>query len=147
MDDWRISDCVNISVDAGTPVKACADGTVVDVKTDGMLGKEVIVQHNGGLQSVYANLTDQVAVKEGEEIEAGTVIGAVGQSAQSELSLVPHLHFEMMKNGQPIDPMVTIQSSSSSGPSSSNTNSSSSASQSTSSTTSSAPSSQSTPSK
>lgn len=110
MDDWRVSDNVSIASDEGAPVKACADGTVLDVKVDSMLGQEVIIQHSGGIQSVYANLSDQVAVKKGQQVQAGTVIGAVGQSAQSEISLVPHLHFAMMKNGQPIDPLVTIQS-------------------------------------
>ncbi len=110
MDDWRVSDAVNIAADEGTPVKACADGTVLDVKVDSMLGQEVIIQHSGGLQSIYANLSDQVAVKKGQQVQAGTVIGAVGQSAQSEISLVPHLHFAMMQNGQPIDPLVTVQS-------------------------------------
>lgn len=110
MDDWRVSDCVDIAADEGAPVKACADGTVLDVKVDSMLGQEVIIQHSGGLQSIYANLSDQVAVKKGQKVQAGTVIGAVGQSAQSEISLVPHLHFEMMQNGQPVDPLVTIKS-------------------------------------
>lgn len=110
MDDWRVSDCVNIAADEGAPVKTCADGTVLDVKIDSMLGQEVIIQHSGGIQSIYANLSDQIAVKKGQKVQAGTVIGAVGQTAQSEISLVPHLHFAMMKNGQPIDPLVTIQS-------------------------------------
>lgn len=109
MDDWRVSDNVNIAADEGAPVKACADGTVLEVKVDSMLGQEVIIQHSGGIQSIYANLSDQVAVKTGQQVQAGTVIGAVGQSAQSEISLVPHLHFAMMKNGQPIDPLVTIK--------------------------------------
>ena len=111
MDDWRTSDSVDISADLGTPVKACADGTVLDVKVDSMLGEEVIIQHGGGLQSIYANLSSKVSVKKGETVQAGTVIGAVGQTAQSEISLVPHLHFAMLKNGQAVDPLVTVQSS------------------------------------
>lgn len=111
MDDWRVHDGVDISSDEGAPVKACADGTVLDVKVDSMLGQEVVLQHGGGLQSIYANLTDQVTVKKGQKVQAGTVIGAVGQSAQGEISLVPHLHFEMLKNGQPVDPLLTIKGS------------------------------------
>lgn len=109
MDDWRVHDGVDIASDEGAPVKACADGTVLEIKTDSMLGQEVIIQHSGGIQSIYANLTDKVSVKKGDKVQAGTVIGAVGQSAQGEISLVPHLHFEMLKNGQPIDPLLTIK--------------------------------------
>ncbi len=111
MDDWRVSDYVNIAAALGTPVKACASGTVLSVKTDSLLGQEIIIQHSGGLQSIYANLGTTVSVKAGQTVTAGTVIGQVGQTAQGEISLAPHLHFAMMKNGEPVDPLVTVGSS------------------------------------
>jgi murein DD-endopeptidase MepM/ murein hydrolase activator NlpD len=104
MDDYRVHDCIDIAASVGTPVKACADGTVLDVKVDDMLGQEVIIQHGGGITSIYANLTNQVNVKKGQKVEAGDVIGAVGQTAQSEIALVPHLYFAMQKNGTYVDP-------------------------------------------
>ena len=108
MNDWRVHDGVDISANAGTPVKACADGTVLDIKTDDQLGQEVIVQHGGGITSIYANLAANPSVKKGQTVEAGDVIGSVGSTAQAEIGLVPHLHFAMMKNGNYVDPMVTI---------------------------------------
>ena len=111
MNDWRTHTGVDIAANAGTPVKACADGTVLDVKTDDQLGQEVIVQHGGGITSVYANLTaftDKPTVKKGQKVEAGDVIGSVGSTAQAEIGLVPHLHFAMMKDGKYVDPLVTI---------------------------------------
>jgi murein DD-endopeptidase MepM/ murein hydrolase activator NlpD len=108
MDDWRVHDGIDIAGNIGTPVKACADGTVSDVKIDDMLGQEVIIQHGGGVMSVYANLTNQVQVKKGQKVETGEVIGAVGQTATGEISLVPHLHYAMLKNGQYADPLITM---------------------------------------
>ena len=111
MNDWRTHMGVDISANSGTPVKACADGTVLDVKVDDQLGQEVIIQHGGGITSIYANLTafgDKPTVKKGQKVEAGDVIGSVGATAQAEIGLVPHLHFAMMKNSQYVDPLVTI---------------------------------------
>ena len=108
MNDYRVHDAINIAASVGTPVKACADGVVLDVKTDDMLGEVVTIQHGGGLVSTYANLTTGVSVKKGQKVEAGDVIGAVGQTAKCEISLVSHLHFAMTKNGTPVDPLATM---------------------------------------
>lgn len=111
MNDWRTHNGVDIAANAGTPVKACADGTVLDVKTDDQLGQEVVIQHGGGITSIYADLTafgDKPTVRKGQKVEAGDVIGSVGATAQAEIGLVPHLHFAMMKNGNYVDPLVTI---------------------------------------
>jgi murein DD-endopeptidase MepM/ murein hydrolase activator NlpD len=108
MDDWRIHNGVNIAGALGTPVKACASGTVSDVKIDDMLGQEVIIDHGNGLISIYANLTNQVTVKKGQSVEVGDTLGCIGQTAQSEIALAPHLHFEITKNGIEIDPLAEI---------------------------------------
>ena len=108
MDDWRVHNCVDIAADKGTPVKACGDGTVTDVKADDLYGQMVTIDHGNGLVSIYGNLSNEVTVKKGQQIEAGTVIGCVGNTAQGEISLVPHLHFAMTKNGTYVDPLVTI---------------------------------------
>lgn len=108
MDDWRTHDGADIASDLGTPVKACADGTVTDITNDPLLGETVVITHGGGMTSIYANLASKVTVKKSQTVEAGQVIGAVGQTAQGEISLVSHLHFAMTKNGKYIDPIVTV---------------------------------------
>ena len=108
MNDYRVHDGIDIAANQGTPVKACADGVVLDVRVDDMLGQEVIIQHGGGITSVYTNLTTGIMVKKGQKLHAGDVIGAVGQTAISEIALVPHLHFAMTKNGQYVDPLITM---------------------------------------
>lgn len=108
MDDWRTHDGVDLAAAEGTPVKACAAGTVSDVKIDDELGQEVIIDHGNGLKSIYANLTNQVTVKKGQGVEAGDTIGCVGETAESEIAVAPHLHFEMTKDGTEIDPLSQI---------------------------------------
>lgn len=108
MDDWRVHEGVDIAGAEGTPVKACASGTVVAVKVDDMLGQEVVIDHGNGLESIYANLTNQVTVKKGQKVDVGDTIGAIGETAQAEIADSPHLHFEMTRKGTSIDPLGEI---------------------------------------
>lgn len=108
MGDWRTHDGVDIAASEGTPVKACASGKVVDIKVDDMLGQEIIISHGNGIKSVYANLTSQVNVKKGQYVEVGNTIGAVGDTAEAEIGITPHLHFEIKKNGTDVDPLALI---------------------------------------
>jgi murein DD-endopeptidase MepM/ murein hydrolase activator NlpD len=108
MEDYRVHDGIDIAANQGTPVKACADGVVTDISVDDMLGQTVTITHGGGLVSVYADLTTGITVKKGQTVEAGDVIGAVGQTAKCEIALVPHLHFAMLKNNQSVDPLATM---------------------------------------
>ena len=108
MDDYRIHDGIDIAANAGTPVKACADGVVSDVTNDDMYGETVTIKHGGGIVSVYSDLTTAVTVKKGQSVESGDVIGAVGQTAKCEVALTPHLHFAMLKDNAYVNPLVTM---------------------------------------
>jgi murein DD-endopeptidase MepM/ murein hydrolase activator NlpD len=108
MDDWRVHNGVDLAAKEGTPVKACASGTVIEVKVDDMLGQEIVIDHGNGIKSVYANLSNKVNVKKGQSVNVGDTIGAVGETAQAEIALTPHLHFEMTKAGRQIDPLKQI---------------------------------------
>ena len=99
---------VDLAAKEGTPVKACASGTVIEVKVDDMLGQEIVIDHGNGIKSIYANLSNQVNVKKGQSVEVGSTIGAVGETAQAEIALTPHLHFEITRNEKQIDPLALI---------------------------------------
>lgn len=105
MGDWRTHDGLDIAAELGTPVAACAKGTVTDVSTDDMMGVTVTVDHGKGMESVYSNLAESVNVQPGTEVEAGTVIGTVGTTAVSESADASHLHFSMREYGVAIDPL------------------------------------------
>ncbi|CDZ23671.1 peptidase M23 [[Clostridium] cellulosi] len=108
MGDWRTHNGVDLAAAEGTPVKACASGKVVEVKTDDLFGQEIVIDHGNGIKSIYANLTSQVNVKKGQAVNVGDVIGAVGETAEAEIAITPHLHFEIQKNGKNVDPLAII---------------------------------------
>ncbi|WP_027415191.1 M23 family metallopeptidase [Aneurinibacillus terranovensis] len=83
-------------------VIASADGKVTKAERDPMLGFEVEVEHPGGLKTVYASLDDaKVAV--GDQVTKGEVLGTAGRNV-FEKDLGIHLHFEVRKNGEAVQP-------------------------------------------
>lgn len=95
---------VDIAVAKGTPVKAAADGKVVFSSSAPGYGNMVIVEHADGFESRYAH-NDNNFVSKGEEVKAGQVVASVGESGRST---GPHLHFEVRKDGDPIDPLTLL---------------------------------------
>ena len=88
----------------GTPVHATAGGRVARANRADSYGNIVYIDHPGGVQSRYAHL-DKFAsgLKEGQSVEAGQLIGFVGTTGRST---GPHLHFEIIMNGTPVDPLT-----------------------------------------
>lgn len=91
---------VDLRASTGTPVMAARDGTVLETGTLEIYGLFVIINHDGGYQSVYAHL-DEILVSEGQIVDAGDRIALSGNSG---VSTGPHLHFEIRRNGKPADP-------------------------------------------
>lgn len=102
--DWRTHDGLDIQASAGTAVAAAAAGTVLSVAEDGLLGTTVVIDHHNGYVTTYASLQPETKVLAGDEVKAGTVIGAVGNTSLSEAGLGAHLHFAVSKDGVPVDP-------------------------------------------
>ena len=93
-------DGIDFIAEKGTPVLAAAAGEVVTADFDPKYGYHVIIQHEGGYTTLYAHLAE-LRVAAGDTAEAGTEIGTVGNTGQST---GPHLHLELRKDGQPVDP-------------------------------------------
>lgn len=102
--DWRTHDGVDIAAPLGTQVLAACTGQVESVKMDDLGGMTVVIQHAGGLRSVYSNLAAMPTVYEGDNIMTGEVIGAVGITAAGETKDNPHLCFKMTLDGQSVNP-------------------------------------------
>ena len=102
--DWRTHNGVDISASEGTEVLAAADGTVEKISDKGMYGKTIVILHRDNISTVYSNLNDEVDVEEGNNVLSGTKIGKVGNSATAEALDEPHLHFEVCKNEEYLDP-------------------------------------------
>lgn len=104
LEDWRIHDGIDIAAVSGTTVLAACNGTVLSVEDDIFMGTTVVVEHEGGYQTTYANLQNDPPVEAGEIVSAGQIIGAVGTTASVESAQGPHLHFSVSKAGEAIDP-------------------------------------------
>lgn len=105
---WRTHDGVDIKAKTGTPVRAMNAGEVTQVSKDPLWGCTVVIDHGNGIVAYYYNLSTAVAVKEGEIVQAGQTIGAVGDTAEIEAAMESHLHFAIKRNGEWIDPINYI---------------------------------------
>ena len=91
---------LDISSPKGTPLKASFTGIVTYASTKGGYGNLIEVERADGIRVRYAHL-DKISVSEGDSVKEGQVIGATGSTG---LSTGPHLHFEILVNGEPVDP-------------------------------------------
>ena len=105
MGDWRTHDGIDIAAALGTEVRATGNGTVIGVYEDDLMGTTVVIDHGNNVTSLYANLAGTPTVTEGQPVEAGAIIGAVGKTAKAESKRNDHLHFEMTKDGAAVDPI------------------------------------------
>ncbi|MBO5789838.1 MAG: M23 family metallopeptidase, partial [Clostridia bacterium] len=110
MGHWRIHEGIDVTGEAGAPVYAAADGVIESVYDDPLLGKCVRISHSGQAVTVYCNLQNELAegIVSGATVESGQALGAVGETALSEVAEEPHLHFEMEVNGVSVDPLDYI---------------------------------------
>lgn len=107
--DWRVHTGIDISAEIGTDVKVVAGGTVTAVRNDHFMGKTVEVTHNGGIVSVYSNLSnDGISVKVGDTVLAGDKLGVIGDTSLTELADESHLHFEILVSGVSVNPLDYI---------------------------------------
>ncbi len=95
---------VDLAAPVGTPVLACGSGRVVLAGERLVSGKTVVLEHLPGVFSLYFHLSE-LAVAEGQEVQAGERIGAVGMTG---LATGPHLHWELRVNDWPVDPRVYL---------------------------------------
>ena len=108
MRDWRTHRGIDIACDSGAKVLATRGGKVESVVSDGLYGTMVTIDHGDGMRSVYANLDAETAVKAGEWVDTGVLLGTVGASALCEIGQPTHLHFEMRLNGALVDPAAYL---------------------------------------
>ncbi|MCI8760634.1 MAG: M23 family metallopeptidase [Clostridia bacterium] len=91
---------LDIAASKGTPIKVVANGTVISASYQGSYGNLVKIDHGNGLETWYAH-TSKMYVSQGQKVEAGTVIAAVGSTGNSTGA---HLHLEIRINGEHVNP-------------------------------------------
>jgi murein DD-endopeptidase MepM/ murein hydrolase activator NlpD len=91
---------VDLAAAAGTPVTATAGGVVKFAGAGDSYGQNVVLEHGSGVESRYGHL-QKLTVVRGQRVERGQLIGLSGNTGRST---APHLHYEVMVNGRPVDP-------------------------------------------
>ncbi len=97
----RLHKGVDIRVPEGTPAHVTADGVVTFSGQQGDYGNVIVVEHGGDLATAYAHLKKR-RVDQGQQVRRGQHIGDVGKTGNAT---APHLHYEVRRGGQPVDPM------------------------------------------
>lgn len=109
LQEWTVHNGVDIKADKAAVVSAAADGTVKSIKNDPRYGLTVIIEHADGYKTVYSNLLTAEFVVEGEKVSKGQSIGTVGNTANFEVADDFHLHFEVLKDDECVDPMIYLK--------------------------------------
>lgn len=107
--EWTQHTGVDIKAEKTTIVKASEAGKVTAIKNDPRYGITVIIEHVNGYETRYANLLTAEFVSIGEEVTIGQTIGTVGNTGAFEVLDDCHLHFEILKDGEYLDPQVFIE--------------------------------------
>ena len=106
---WRTHDGIDIAAEEGTNIKAMTSGTVTDVYNDPLWGCCVVIDHGNTLNGCYFGLAPDLKVTIGDKVNAGDVIGEVGNTADIESEVGSHLHFALKYQSQWIDPISYIE--------------------------------------
>ena len=97
----RMHKGVDLGAGTGAPIVAAADGRIVSAGWAGGYGRQVAIAHSGGIRTTYSHMS-RIAASPGQTVRQGQVIGYVGSSG---LSTGPHLHYEVYKDGRPVNPL------------------------------------------
>lgn len=99
---------IDVPAERGTPILAAADGTVAEIGFDAERGNYIVLDHGGGLETLYGQCRDILdTLAEGDTVSAGEMIAAVGSTG---MSTGPHLHFEVLQDGEPQNPVAYFDS-------------------------------------
>ena len=95
---------IDVAVDEGSPVNPLKPGRVISSGFQSGFGQTVRIDHGDGDETIYAHLSERF-VRPGDRVERGVSIGLSGNSGRST---GPHLHFEIRRDGEPIDPLSVL---------------------------------------
>ncbi len=99
---WKMHKGMDFAVPSGSDIFATGDGIVTEVTRGGGYGIHVVIKHNyGGYETLYAHMI-RAKAKKGDKVKRGDVIGYVGSTGTST---APHVHYEVRKNGQALNPI------------------------------------------
>ena len=107
--EWITHKGVDIKADKTSVIKSAADGVIKSIVNDPRYGLTVVITHDEGYETVYSNLLTAEFVVEGEEVSQGQTIGTAGNTASFESAMESHVHFELLKDGEYLDPSIYLK--------------------------------------
>ena len=107
--EWITHKGVDIKADKTSVIKSAADGVIKSIVNDPRYGLTVVITHDEGYETVYSNLLTAEFVVEGEEVSQGQTIGTAGNTASFESAMESHVHFELLKDGEYLDPVIYLK--------------------------------------
>lgn len=107
---WQTHNGADIAAEVGTEVFAISPGEITAINEDPLWGITVTIDHHNGYVSRYCSLAKDLSVQEGDTVVSGDVLGVIGDTADIESALAPHLHIEILHNGSYEDPINIFNS-------------------------------------
>lgn len=102
---YSVHKAMDFMAEEGSSVYAVYDGTVEKIESSLLTGVTVTIDHGNGLKTVYNSMADAELLVEGQKVSQGEVIGEVSVTNRQEYKNGAHLHFEVIENGEIIDPV------------------------------------------
>ncbi|MBR5250982.1 MAG: M23 family metallopeptidase [Clostridia bacterium] len=109
LNEYSVHNGIDFLAQEGTQVLAINDGVVKSVTNDFGMGWTVQVEHEDGYVSCYSSLSEDITVSVGQTVECGETIGYVANTATYESLEGAHLHFELKKEGEYVNPSVLLE--------------------------------------
>lgn len=109
LEEWTTHSGIDIKADKTTIVVAAEAGVIESIKNDPRYGLTITISHEDGFKTVYSNLLTTEFISEGETVEQGQTIATVGDTASFEVADDSHLHFEMYKDSEIVNPTIYLK--------------------------------------
>lgn len=106
---WEIHKGLDLIVTAGDSIVACYDGKVSNIYTNYLEGTTIEITHDNGLVSIYQGLNNETTINIGDSVTSGQTIGTALGTLGSETDDGSHIHFELIKDGEKVDPLNYIE--------------------------------------
>lgn len=109
LEEWVTHNGIDILGEEAMPIKAIESGIVESVKMDPRYGNTIIIKHNDEYKSVYSNLSTTELVYVGKKVEKGEIIAGIGKGFGFESKEKPHIHLEILRFGEYVNPDEIIK--------------------------------------
>lgn len=103
LNEWTIHNGIDYKANLGQEIFSVADGKITEINFNYKYGDYIIIEHDNDYESLYANITVLDALKVGDYVEKGQIIGYLAESFGFEAADETHLHFELKNDGKYIE--------------------------------------------